>query len=670
MSMDAQKLYELLPAIYRIRDAENGEPLKALLSVIAEQIVALEEDLAQLYDDQFIETCAEWVVPYIGDLIGYRQLYGLTSQVRSPRAEVANAIRLRRRKGTAAVLKELAQDVTGWNAEVVEFFQRLATTQCMNHVRPENLAAPDLRRWEPLERLDGPFDSLSRTVDVRSVTSGRGRYNIANVGLYLWRLRGYSLTGSPAFRLDDRRYLFSPLGTSVPLFGRSQGEFEQAPSAPLIDAPMPISRRTLDKHRQDLYGANKSLFIEGVPLDQILICNLSDAAGGAWAHVAPAGKVAIDPVLGRIAYGTAPAAPPSVTYHYGFSADMGGGEYDRLDSLEMTLQPIARTPSPNATIQQALNAVAAAGGAVEIGNSGRYAETPSIAVTSTGKQVELRAANDTRPVLTLGGALRVSGAEGSEVSLNGLLISGGSLQVTPTGDGQRLRRLKLSHLTLVPGIALAANGAPQQPNAASLVVNTPGTIVEIDHCILGGLRVVEGAEVRITNSIVDATSESGVAYAAIDARSGGAPLRIENSTVIGKVHTVMMTLASNSIFLARLMDGDRWLAPMWVDRRQDGCVRFSYLPPGSRTPRRYRCQPAADAEAARIRPVFSSLRYGNPGYCQLSGRSALEVVQGAEDAAEMGVFHDLYQSQRQTNLKVRLNEYLRFGMEAGFVFVN
>jgi hypothetical protein len=159
--------------------------------VIAEQIVALEEDLAQLYDDQFIETCAEWVIPYIGDLIGYRQLYGLTSQVRSPRAEVANAIRLRRRKGTAAVLKELAQNVTGWNAEVVEFFQRLATTQYMNHVRPDNLATPDLRRWEPLECRDGPFDSLSHTVDVRSVRSGRGRYNIANVGLYLWRLRSY-----------------------------------------------------------------------------------------------------------------------------------------------------------------------------------------------------------------------------------------------------------------------------------------------------------------------------------------------------------------------------------------------------------------------------------------------------------------------------------------------
>ena len=58
MSFDAKRMSELLPAIYRIRDADRGEPLKALLLVIADQVGVLEEDLAQLYDDQFIETCA------------------------------------------------------------------------------------------------------------------------------------------------------------------------------------------------------------------------------------------------------------------------------------------------------------------------------------------------------------------------------------------------------------------------------------------------------------------------------------------------------------------------------------------------------------------------------------------------------------------------------------
>ena len=87
MSFDADRLYELLPAVHRIRDAEEGEPLRALLSVIAEQVGVLEADLDQLYDDQFIETCAEWVTAYIGDLIGYRPLHGVVPRISSPRAD-------------------------------------------------------------------------------------------------------------------------------------------------------------------------------------------------------------------------------------------------------------------------------------------------------------------------------------------------------------------------------------------------------------------------------------------------------------------------------------------------------------------------------------------------------------------------------------------------------
>ncbi len=172
MSYDAQRLYELLPAIHRIRDAEQGEPLRALLSVIAEQVALLEENLDQLYDDQFIETCAEWVVTYIGDLIGYRGLHGVTAAIGSPRAEVANTIGYRRRKGTAAMLEQMARDVTGWPARAVEYFELLATTQYMNHLRPHNLAAPDMRRWEALERLGTAFETAAHTVEVRRIPTG------------------------------------------------------------------------------------------------------------------------------------------------------------------------------------------------------------------------------------------------------------------------------------------------------------------------------------------------------------------------------------------------------------------------------------------------------------------------------------------------------------------
>src|SRR5215217_5275036 len=660
MSFDVERLYDLLPAVYRARDAEEGLPLKAVLSVIAEQVAVVEEDLAQLYDDQFIETCAEWVVPYIGDLVDARGLYDLRGAV-SQRAQVANTLTYRRRKGTVAVLEQVARDVTGWSAHAVEFFQALATTQHTNHIRPNNLTSPDLRRWEPLERANTPFDTLPRTAEVRRIASRRGRYNVPSVGIYLWRVGAYSLTKLPAYKLapgvaSDRRYRFSPLGNDAPLYNRPETEEQIMQLAGPLNVPMPISRRVLDRDPEDYYGKSLLLF-EGakeVPIESVMVCDLSD-----WVRK-PETKYAIDPVLGRIASPEDRNAPTDlrVTYHYGFGANTGGGEYGRDLSPYPPGQAVETVPSGSPTIQQALDAVRA-GGFVEVTDSGRYQETPSINVSAQDRRVEVRARDGRRPSVELGGVLNISGVENTEVTLDGLLISGAALQVA-TGSGSGLRRLRMRHCTLVPGLSIDEGGAPRSPSAPSLVVGSANVSLEIDRCILGGLRVAEDNHVRITNSIVDATAESGVAYAAQNGQDPGGTLRVENSTIIGKIHTRLMELASNTIFLAELN----------CERLQQGCVRFSYLPLASHAPRRHRCRPADEAEAARVRPQFSSLRYGHPDYCQLGPFCAAEIRQGADDEAEMGAFHDLYQPQRESNLRLRLEEYLRFGLEAGVFYAS
>ena len=112
-NLSTDRLYELLPVLYRRRDAAQGYPLKALLSVIGEQVDVIEDDIEQLYEDWFIETCQDWAVPYIGDLIGYRRVNeaGLPGDIDSlrerqrnrmlmPRREVAQTVAMRRRKGT------------------------------------------------------------------------------------------------------------------------------------------------------------------------------------------------------------------------------------------------------------------------------------------------------------------------------------------------------------------------------------------------------------------------------------------------------------------------------------------------------------------------------------------------------------------------------------------
>jgi len=676
MSFDAQRLFELLPTIDRLRDAEGAEGsknvLRALMQVVAEQVAVLEEDIAQLYDDQFVETCAEWVAPYIGDLVGYRTLYGLTDRIGSPRAEVANTIAYRRRKGTASMLEQLARDVTGWDTRVVEYFRLLATTQYMNHVRKGNLAWVDLRASSLLARIGTPFEAAAHTADVRRIAKRRGRFNIPDIGLHVFRIRSYPLPGSPAAKLlpgspADRRYLFSPLGNDAPLFNQTIAEDRIAHLAERANVPMPVTRRELWDDLAAFYPESLVVSFGGVPLPPgaVAACDLSDSGPG-WAYAA-VDRVLIDPVLGRLSLPPALVVngdpvlmeKPVVGFHYGFPADMGGGTYPRLATLSDDISPVLGVTAPG-TIGAAIGALTGSG-AVEVRGNGRFEETLSL-TAPPGARIELRAADGSRPTVVLGGEMVVDIADDADVTLNGLLLAGGRLRV-PASAGRGT--LRLTHCTLVPGITLNGDGTPGQPGAPSLVVESDKVIVEIDHSIVGGLLADPDATVKITSSLVDANDPTGVAFAAPDGAAAGGELTVVASTVIGKVHARVLRLVSNAILASRLAEGDAWPHPVEAERRQDGCVRFSYVPPGSQTPRRYRCVPAAAADALRVQPQFTSERYGAPAYGQLADRCALEIRSGADDESEMGAFHDLFNPQRETNLNVRLEEYLRFGLEAG-----
>src|SRR5207237_2802032 len=100
-------LFGRLPEIYRIRDAEQfpSGQLQAYLGAIEAAFGAVHEDIEALYQDFFIETCADWLIPYIADLLGTSHLHG---DPHTLRADVADTIALRRRKGTRAAIERLA----------------------------------------------------------------------------------------------------------------------------------------------------------------------------------------------------------------------------------------------------------------------------------------------------------------------------------------------------------------------------------------------------------------------------------------------------------------------------------------------------------------------------------------------------------------------------------
>jgi hypothetical protein len=685
MTADAKTLFDLLPAIHRIRDARIAEeaglergPLEELIAVMAEQIAVTAESLDQAHDDLFIETCAEWVVPYIGDLIGYESLHSVAPAVASPRAEVAHTIALRRRKGTALVLEQLARDVTGWDAKAVEYFQRLAWTQYMNHVRPQAVASPDMRQSVALEWIGTPFETANRTVDVRRIETRAGRHNIPNIGLHLWRIRAYPHRESPAVRVAPRRYRISPLNHDLPLYNRPLAEGDITHLAEPDNVPLPLSRRRLSRQLARHYGVRPAAGEEVdnpqpalvlavdhtlVERDQVRICNLADD-GATWAHTPPPdGFYAIDPVLGRVALPEHAPDPADVRVHWqeGFSADLGGGEYERGETLPAPPETatVALVPDNHATIGAALSAIAGHG-VVEITDSSRYVETLAIDVAAESS-VEIRASNGRRPVLDLGG-LTVRGSENAGCTLNGLLLIGAPLIVPDDGTNE-LARLSLIHTTLVPGITLAEDGSPMQPAQHSLEIAINGVEARVERSILGAVQSHPRSTVSATDSIVDATEPDGVAFAGLDGEGPGATLTLDACTVIGKVHATVMELVSNSILLATLAEGDIWAVPVRAERKQTGCVRFTWLPTASIVPQRFQCHPVAGEEG--VAPHFSSRRYGTPAYCQLARSTPHQIRTGADDGSEMGVLHHLYGAQRETNLGIRLEEYLRVGLHAG-----
>lgn len=733
------RLYELLPVIYRMRDAEEGYPLKALLRVVAEQVNVVEDDIRRLYDNWFIETAEDWAVPYIGDLVGFRPVHeagepgnvdtaegAARNRILVPRREVANTIRSRRRKGALALLEMLGGDVAAWPTRAVEYFKLLGWMQNINHQQPKRGRTVNVRDMDALDLLDGPFDRIAHTVDVRRVASNRtqGRYNIPAIGLHIWRLRAYPVTRTAAYCLESSGphcYTFSVLGQDAPLFTKPEPELLPTHIAGEMNVPAPIRRHAFERHKREYYGAEKSLAIwagewgdydsaQPIPPRAIIAADLTD-----WQYRPPRDHIAVDPVLGRFAFpsGQLPKRV-RVSYHYGFSASIGGGEYrrqlsqprgaviyrvgrnERFRHIHDALQRWRQDNPPDAVI--------------ELAESGVHVERIHAAL-HPNQSLQIRAAQRARPVIRLldwetdlPDVLGVTLARGSRFTLDGLLITGRAVQIRSSDDARRGKRrpqtdaaedicgaqVSIRHCTFVPGWGLHNNCEPRRPAEPSLELFRVHARVRIEHSIVGSIQINEDAvraepiPVEITDSIIDATNSEREALGAPGLPVAHCVLTIKRSTVFGYVQVHAIRLAENTIFSNCLN----------VARRQLGCMRFCYVPRGCRTPRRFMCQPDLAEQAAeellratktptpdevatvrahareRVHPQFDSTRYGAPDYARLSPTCAPEIKRGADDESEMGVFHDLFEPQRTANLRARLDEYTPADMDAGIILAS
>ena len=566
----ADKLWNLVPAIYRALDSDNfnsNGPLRELVNRTGTQAAILRRSIDRLWEDQSIESCDDWVISYIGDLLATNLVASLDA--RGQRLDVAKTIYYRRRKGTLAVLEELAADITGWDARVVEFFRRLSRTR--HNLDPavsnpadntsdnyqlqlaEGLVGTwtntqiggwaDLRNVYGASQAQSPFatgaslrppsafDEYFHTADFRAGNGRSGWYNIANLGVFLWRLLSMGVSQTVPVQ-HGSCYTFDPTGREVPLFAvSSRPPYSDAWVSPQEgQLPTPISTPLLhasltDPNAPQLYAA---MAPDGITLEPNSFgfftkpgsfYELVDAAAIATLPIetGTAAQVVVHPETGRFSLLT-PLSGITVTYHYGFPSEIGAGPYDRR-VLGQTPNP---APAPVIPVTGGGSALVGASpgtvGTVSINDSLTYtaaSDFPGV------EQLTVIAQNPGRPVIRFDPSPTIrqwtfTGLPGGSLVLEGLFVSGGDIVLRGSFD-----TVTLTCCTFDPGNAAEPQpGVVPQPVFAKSIDGRnliPSVLwieaqiqnLVVDRSILGPIRTRAAGEVEtatVTNSIIQAIS--------------------------------------------------------------------------------------------------------------------------------------------------------------------
>ena len=181
----------------------------------------------------------------------------------------------------------------------------------------------------------------------------------------------------------------------------------------------------------------------------------------------------------------------------------------------------------------------------------------------------------------------MTGGPGSSVVLDGLMLEGDV--VVAAGD--------LGSLTVAQSTVTGAIRAEADAGGANASLQ-----VRVIRSVVGAVELAATVPMVVaSDSVLDTVTVAPPPAGDLVLAGAGAHASLEGSTVRGDV--AVRTLDASSCVL----DGS-----VTVEHRQVGCVRFSYVAPGSRTPRRHRCVPA-DRAATTPTPVYVAADPGLAG---------------------------------------------------------
>ncbi|GAB3836933.1 hypothetical protein ACFPIJ_17410 [Dactylosporangium cerinum] len=655
-------------------EPEPGAPrlLDVLLGGVDRQVEALHADLDRLWEDFFIESCADWAVPYLGALLGLPPDAG--------RREVAFAVALRRRKGTPAALEDFGFVVTGLTVRVLEGWQHTVWAQRPGHPPPLRVAVHAPGDRVARARANGPFETGRR------VFTPGGRWHPRAVTAVVWPWQVRTLTDTAAAPLTEpNRFALDPLGGQVPLYLRPRRPRIASESEPDVagtrtgdetDAPVRATYRVLEALGPVTYGALwdlpaahplarpgalLSLTAGGGPVAASALRFGAVPATGAVPAPPGPGQVLVDPNRGHVQLGGGLTGPVRATWHRAFAGTFGAlasrAEERPAARVVVVVNPAAASAEPTLaaafakarTLSAGLDPTAGRDGVpdveIRLETSDRLAAPPPQAFTPAAPRWRIVAAGATPTVV---GDLALD-LDGGRLELAGFLHSG-ALRL-----GARLAAVTLDGITQDP----AAGGVEVAADAWELALT-------FRRCVVGPLRADLGAlPVTIADSVVDGRRrrarpcggdpQAAPPVAAVDRASRFAPALVTSAvTFLGPVAAESVS-AVDSVFA----DG------LEVVQQQEGGVRHSYLARPASGPTRW---PVTYASGPHPPPRFVSDGFGAAGYAALDyADDAHPLLRAAGDGGEVGAYHEAGRAALIRRFAGRIEEFVPLGLRASVV---
>ncbi len=637
-------ILDLVPPLDRlnIEKGENKE-LAVLLHVLQSQADAIAANIDLLYDNWFIESCDDWVVPYIAELLNIPETLADATHIPRQRALVANTLCYRAYRGTVSALECAVQDATGWSVFLVEGLTRQFTST-QHQIQPsEQPALLNMVTEESPQPPPSPFNDYRTSYSVYQTPSSPATAG-DSVTLYYWQQHLVERTNIEASPGMDGSFFLDPLGFKINLMLPVKRSSVASYSLPTpLAVPMALSRQVFE----DLLMSNPALisdaftlFFNGtaLPADCLYVANLSAplSAGEnrSWKNKAADRPLAlVDPEIGRVklftpdTHGAEKPYSIHATYWITTGGHIGGGLYDRSARLvrpDATSRSvlIAKNVSTHLQIPKGFDAVFSSleqalkdwqsGSAeetiIQIADNDRHIvpETP-LEFDENSRKLTIQSAQGFMPTL-IGSLTLRSDHPGNDVWIGGCRLSG---QIAFTGN---------IDLTLLDSTVWVEDGAAISgiSNELSPSIHQHSR-VSLEHCIVGSLKL-PSQSCRLSAFETILGNNTDPALQGLGADSYGAPFTAIDTTFLGDIQALQVLETQNTLVIGDIKTPkNHTLSPLdgvWLSGRNTPAVELVNVEPGQ------------------------------PGYAALASDNAPELLNGGTEGGEFGAFHNNFNQQR------------------------